>query len=583
MKLIDKINREIENNNIYYSFEYFPPKTKTGLQNLYFKLESMSKLEPLFIDITWGAGGSTSDLTMEMCKNTQNVFCLETQMHLTCTNINEIIIRDALNHAKDNNIRNILALRGDAPYGNAKWTATDKQFKHAIDLVKFIRKEHGEYFSICVAGYPEGHPDGDYETDLKFLKDKIDAGADFIITQLFYDVNVFIKFVKDCRKIGIQCPILPGILPIINYNNFKRMVGFCKVKVPEQILSDLEIIKNDDKAVSDYGIELAIKMCEQLINNGIRGLHIYTLNRIDSCQKILQKLNLLKNISSRRALPWKPRIGIEETVRPIFWNNTKKYYIDRTSDWDKFPNGRWGNKDDAQYGDLNDYHLFGVSLGTKKNKLKIWGNPQSVEDVTNIFVEFLNGKIKYIPWCDHLASESNDIHTELININKKGYMTINSQPKMNGIKSSDSAYGWGGNDGYLYQKAYVEFFCSKENLDKLLTNIKKQNDSSYPTELSYCAINNESHIITNCEQSTIAVTWGIFPNKQVVQPTIVDYDSFLIWKNDALKLWANEWATIYDNNSESYKLIKNIHDTYYLVYVVDNDYINGNIFDKLFA
>ena len=184
-----------------------------------------------------------------------------------------------------------------------------------------------------------------------------------------------------------------------------------------------------------------------------------------------------------------------------------------------------------------------------------------------------------MPWCDHLASESGDIHTELINMNTKGYMTINSQPKMNGIRSSDTAYGWGGKDGYLYQKAYLEFFCSKEKLDILLNRIKKNKIQ----ELSYCAINNESNIITNCQNTTNAVTWGIFPNKQVVQPTIVDYESFLIWKNDAFKLWTNEWANIYDIDSESYKLVKNIHDTYYLVYVVDNDYINGNIFEKLFG
>ena len=242
MKIIDKINNEIKKNNIFYSFEYFPPKTKTGLQNLYLKLEKMSNLEPLFIDITWGAGGSTADLTLDICKNTQNILCLETQMHLTCTNINEEIIKKTLDEAKKNNIKNILALRGDPPEGK-EWKANDEKFKYAIDLIKYIKKNYGDFFCICVAGYPEGHPDNNYEDDLKFLKQKVDAGADLVITQLFYNVDLFLKFVNDCHKIGIKCPILPGILPIINYNNFKRMIGFCKVDVPKNILNKLEQLK----------------------------------------------------------------------------------------------------------------------------------------------------------------------------------------------------------------------------------------------------------------------------------------------------------------------------------------------------
>ena len=571
MKIIDKINKEINNKNIHYSFEYFPPKTKTGLQNLYIKLDKMSCLEPLFIDITWGAGGSTSDLTLDICKNTQNVLCLETQMHLTCTNINEELVKNALEEAKNNNIRNILALRGDPPEGK-EWEASDENFKYAIDLVKYIRKEYGDYFGICVAGYPEGHPDGNYEDDLKYLKQKIDAGADFVITQLFYNVDLFLKFVDDCRNIGINCPILPGILPIINYNNFKRMVGFCKINVPQNILNDLELIKDNDEEVAKYGIDLATNMCKKIIDYGIYSLHFYTLNREDSCIKIMNKLNLLNTISERRDLPWKSRIDTNESTRPIFWANTKQYYIERTSDWKKFPNGRWGNNKDPQYGDIKDYHLFGISLGTNKKKKKIWGDElNSLDDIIKVFVNFLKGEIKYIPWCDYIANETEFINENLLNLNLNGYLSINSQPKINGIKSN-SENGWGGPGGFLYQKEYIEFFCSKENLDKLDLSNKNY---------SYCAINKNNDIFTNCKNSTNAVTWGVFPNKEIIQPTIVDYESFLIWKDDAFNLWLNEWAKIYDKDTESYKLLKNIHDTFYLVFIVDNDYINGNLLNYL--
>jgi len=544
------------------------------MQNLYFKLAKMSKLEPLFIDITWGAGGSTSDLTLEICSNTQNILSLESQMHLTCTNIKEEKLKETLEIAKENNIRNILALRGDPPLGDNHWEAADTNFKYAKDLVKYIRDNYGDYFGISVAGYPEGHPDGNYDLDLKYLKEKVDAGADFVITQLFYDVDLFLQFHKDCRSIGINCPILPGILPIVNYENFIKLTEFCKVKIPQYIIDDLEPIKNDDKKVSDYGIQLAIKMCQKLILHDIKYLHLYTLNREDNCVKIIEGLDLIKYLPGKREFPWKPRIDTKESVRPIFWNNAIEYYIQRTSDWNQFPNGRWGNIHESQYGEIQDYHLFSISLGSTENKTKMWGKLKDIEDVSDVFVQFLNSKIKYIPWCHNLANETSSINEKLIDINRSGYLTINSQPNINGM-SSNHPNGWGGSDGYLYQKAYLELFTSKDLLDKLLSAV----DNS---RFSYCAVNKEEDIITNCKDATIAVTWGVFPNSEIIQPTIVDYESFLIWKEDAFNLWLTEWGNIYNHDSNSHQLIQDIHDQFYLVFFVDHKYIDGDIFD-LFA
>ena len=571
MKIIDKINKELENGNVFYSFEYFPPKTKSGQSNLYLKLNKMSNLIPLFIDVTWGAGGSTSELTLDICKNTQNIFCLETQMHLTCTNINEEIIIKTLDSAKEHNIMNILALRGDPPSNTIEWKATDSKFQYSKDLIKYIKTNYGNYFGICVAGYPEGHPDNNYQDDLKYLKEKVDCGADFIITQLFYDVNTFLKFYKDCRNIGITCPILPGILPIVGYNNFKRMTSFCKITVPKYIEQELEKIKDDDSQVSEYGIKLAIEMCTKLINNGIKGIHFYTLNRENSIYCILQKLNLLHNIQIKKELPWKPRLNSDESVRPIFWANTLNYYSQRTSDWNKFPNGRWGNLNDAQYGEIQDYNLFGISLCSNILKKKYWGNVNTLEDIQNIFIKFIKDEIKIIPWCDQLANETVLIKENLIDINQKGYLTINSQPKFNGLPS-DHKFGWGGLNGYLYQKEYLEFFTSEEKILNLIKSI--ESNKNY----QYCAININNNIYTNCKDTTIALTWGIFSQKEIIQPTIVDYQSFLMWKNDAFKLWMSEWASIYEQNSSEYKFIKSIHDNYYLVYIVCDDYIDGNIF-----
>ena len=166
-------------------------------------------------------------------------------MHLTCTNISKESVTAALDTAKKNGIQNILCLRGDPPKGEEKWQATEGGFNNAVDLVKYIRSTYGNYFGISVAGYPEGHIDwfkdsaeiskDDYWKDMQYLKDKVDAGADCIITQLFYDVDIYLQWVKDCRTVGINVPIIPGIMPINTYGGFDRMIGFCKTKVPEAI------------------------------------------------------------------------------------------------------------------------------------------------------------------------------------------------------------------------------------------------------------------------------------------------------------------------------------------------------------
>ena len=572
MKIIDKINNQ---NDIYYSFEYYPPKTKLGQQNLYFKLEKMALYEPLFVDLTWGAGGSTSDLTLEMSINMQNKLCLETQMHLTCTNMNKEIVKNALEKAKKNNIQNILALRGDPSDLNYNMEESkNNDLNYASDLVKFIREEYGDYFGISVAGYPESHPEAmSYQQDLLYLKEKVVAGADYIVTQFFYDTNIFFKYVNDCRNIGITCPIIPGILPIFNYNNFKRMVGFCKVYVPTDILDKLEEIKNDDEEVANFGVELATKLCQKLIDGGVKGIHFYTLNRDDCTYKILDNLELLKNVSEKRKLPWRSRLNMNEEIRPIFWANATDNYLTRTSNWENFPNGRWGDNRYSDYGEIQDYHLFTVDLGTKKNKLKMWNQElYNIDDIQNVFVNFLEGKIKYLSWCDNMALETSSIKKELIQINKLGYLTINSQPSLNGLKS-ESLEGWGGKGGYLYQKSYLEFFCSSDNLEKLIAKIG--NSENY----NYCAINNSNNILTNCKDSVIALTWGVFPGKEIIQPTIADTESFKIWKKEAFNLWLSEWGSIYDKDSNSYQLLKEINDNYYLVYLIDNNYIDGNIFE----
>lgn len=582
MKIIDKINAAKKEQRLFFSFEYFPPKTPSGVRNLYARLDTMANLGPIWIDVTWGAGGSTADKTLEICLAAQNFTGLDTMMHLTCTNVNREKIETTLEEAKKGGIRNILALRGDPPRGEQiNYELTE--FKHAIDLVKFIKEKYGDYFGICVAGYPEGHPDGEsYEKDLQYLKAKVEAGADFIITQLFYDVDLFIKFVKDCRAIGIDCPIIPGMMPIQTYAGFKRMTTLCKTFVPEEINKALEPLKNDDAAVKEYGVTLCVEMCQKLLACGqVPGLHFYTLNLEKSVSKILCQLKLSND---SRKFPWRVSAKSDrmrkEDVRPIFWSNRPSSYMSRTYAWDEFPNGRWGDSRSPAFGEPRDYHLTSSHGLKRSERMEMWGKKlESEQDVFNVFAKYCSGQITHLPWNDvPLSPETEELSSILVNMNSNGFLTINSQPRVNAADSSHLKYGWGGKGGYVYQKAYVEFFTSPENYQLLIEEIKKSSN------ISFVAANFKADKIETNLEGPCAVTWGVFPGKEILQPTVVDPESFMVWKKEAFALWETQWKAIYDKSNsndigQSVKVLEKIQNSYYLVSVVDNDFVNGNIWE----
>jgi len=299
----------------WFSFEYFPPKSEEGVKNLRKRIAKMAKLGPLFTDFTWGAGGSTSDLTLTLTSAAKNEYGTVANMHLTCTNQTEEVTEGALKACKAAGVRNIVALRGDAPRGQDKWVATEGGFSSALDLVKFMRKNHGDYFSISVACYPEGHPDNiefiegglaalteaekrrarvvkgadgkevvsvcrdeKFAVEMKYLKEKVDAGAEFCITQMFLDPQVHLDFVKTCKDWGINVPIVPGIMCLNTLGGLKRMTELCKTRVPEGLLERAETANTSDDAFKAFGIQEGIAMCKALLAGGAPGLHFYTLN-----------------------------------------------------------------------------------------------------------------------------------------------------------------------------------------------------------------------------------------------------------------------------------------------------------------
>jgi len=325
-RIIDLIQKKEAGSKPFVSIEFFPPRTDAGVKNLYARMGRMKEsINPLFSDVTWGAGGSTADLTLEIAQQLRETGHVA-NMHMTCTNMEKdgdpkAAVRSALETAKQNGILNIVALRGDPAAGQEEWKAADGGFTCALDLVEYIRENFGSDFGISVAGYPEGHPnaislvedpstmtesekarssteggkvftclDDDYKKEMEYLKKKIDAGADFIITQMFFDTKVFGTFVNDCRKYGITCPIVPGLMCINAYAGFCKMTKFCKTRVPTDLRTKMDSLKDDPDAVKAFGIEFGVQMCQDLIEIGVDVLHFYTLNLEKTTYGILSGL-----------------------------------------------------------------------------------------------------------------------------------------------------------------------------------------------------------------------------------------------------------------------------------------------------
>ncbi|QIX00671.1 hypothetical protein AMS68_006188 [Peltaster fructicola] len=562
-----------------YSFEYFPPKTAQGVQNLYDRIDRMHGLGPAFIDITWGAGGRLSQLTCEMVKVAQSAYGLETCMHLTCTDMEKSKIDDALADAFNAGCSNILALRGDPPREKEKWEAVEGGFRYAEDLIKYIKSKYNDHFDIGVAGYPEGCDDGTTAEDhIPHLKAKVDAGGTFIVTQMCYDADIFIDWVKKVRAAGVpeDVLIIPGIMPIHTHASFLRRANWTKCNVPQSWHDRLEPVKNDDEAVREVGKDLVAEFCRRLLDIGIMHLHFYTMNLATASRMVLEELNLTPATDAHnpdlKPLPWRQSLGRnrrEENVRPIFWRNRNRSYVARTQDWDEFPNGRWGDSRSPAFGELDAY---GIGLkGTNEANRKIWGEPKTIKELSELFKGYMSGKVESLPWSENpINTEASVLVQDLIDLNGRGLLTINSQPPVDGAKSTHPDYGWGPRNGYVYQKAYLEVLVHPALIDQLVARLEKDADATY------YAVNKSGELRTNAPEdgSPNAVTWGVFPGKEIVQPTIVEMVSFLAWRDEFYYL-GSQWAKCYEENSESKRLIQGVMDGWYLVNIVHNDFRNN--------
>ncbi|RAK80390.1 methylenetetrahydrofolate reductase (NAD(P)H) MET12 [Aspergillus fijiensis CBS 313.89] len=475
-KITDKIAALPPDAN-YFSLEFFPPKTKMGFANLQARLERMAQaLRPLFVTVTWGAGGSTAQRSLELAEICQRQLQLTTCLHLTCTNMSRALVDQALEEAKVLGIRNILALRGDPPrseeYNMHGEDDSNKDFTFAVDLVRYIRKHHGDYFCVGVAAYPEGHPADNFQDsqdparDVPYLVEKTQAGADFIMTQLTYDIDAYTKFENMLRNHESGAfktiPIIPGLMPLHSYKILTRVTKLSHVKIPPHILSKLEEIKHDDDAVKRAGVDIVCDLVDgirSIPTPGLRGFHFYTLNLEKTVSFLLERCDLIgpyteydepieDSAAYSAARLEKPALALASRRSSVSSMPHNRVIVDklqpsdvssresvsheatalsaglpamppdrsttlqiseglgalgREATWDDFPNGRWGDARSPAFGEIDGY---GPSLHIPPAVAhKVWGYPVTRDDISALFRRHVSGELYIVPWSEGGAEE----------------------------------------------------------------------------------------------------------------------------------------------------------------------------------
>jgi methylenetetrahydrofolate reductase (NADPH) len=287
-----------------FSFEFFPPKTDEGERNLGRALAELSRLSPTFVSVTYGAAGSTTEKrkTIDIVKHLKRDYGMEAMAHFTCVAATTDELREMLDTMRDAGLENVLALRGDPPQGQTEWTATEGGLRYSRELIELIRDEYPE-FAIGAACFPEVHIHAESpDADLRYLKEKVDAGARFLITQLFFDNGFFYDFVARAREIGVDVPIVPGIMPITNYGQIRRITEMCGSVIPAHLVAELDVRADDPRAVTDFGVAYATLQCADLLAKGAPGIHFYTLNRSPATRAILSAL--------RAMAPWRGAVPV---------------------------------------------------------------------------------------------------------------------------------------------------------------------------------------------------------------------------------------------------------------------------------
>jgi len=292
-----KISEYYKKQKYTISFEFFPPKTSEGETKLFQTVMDLKKLAPSFVSVTYGAMGNTQASTLRIVEEIKHKIGLEVAAHLTCVAHSRGEIERILTTLHAKGIENIVALRGDPLQGETQFKAPPDGFRYAAELVRFIRQhpQLGKAFDLGVAGYPEGHPEcKDKQKDLEYLKQKVDEGANAVVTQLFFDNRYYFDFVKRARKIGIKVPIVPGIMPVTHGPQIEKFSRMCGAEIPGEIHDAIARFGEDQTSIIKFGIEYATRQCEELLRSGAPGLHFYTLNQSLATRQIFTNLHLAR-------------------------------------------------------------------------------------------------------------------------------------------------------------------------------------------------------------------------------------------------------------------------------------------------
>jgi methylenetetrahydrofolate reductase (NADPH) len=291
--MIKKITDILESKEKTFSLEYFPPKTPQGVTKLLKTVEELRGLGPDFVSVTYGAGGSTKGATMDICIEVQMRSTLPVMHHLTCVGHSRSELKTILDQMESNNIKNILALRGDPPLGNDQWQPAPDGIEYCYQLIDLIRDSYGDFFSVGVAGFPEGHIHcPDKETDSRYLKIKINHGGEFVITQLFFDNAIYSEYVERLNREGVHVRVIPGILPVTSYEGLLKFCDMCGATVTPEIHEIFKPLSGNEEATRKAGIDFAVRQCQDLLDRGAPGLHFFTLNKTEPTREIWKRLGL---------------------------------------------------------------------------------------------------------------------------------------------------------------------------------------------------------------------------------------------------------------------------------------------------
>jgi methylenetetrahydrofolate reductase (NADPH) len=288
-----RIDKLISNKRPCFSFEFFPPRTEQGLETLYATVRTLRRLQPDYVSVTYGAGGATRDGTVEVSRTIKHDYGLETMAHLSCVGETQEGLREILGRLADAGIENVLALRGDPPRGEEEFRRPEDGLSSAAELAGFI--SNGFDFAIGGACFPEVHPEAtSLDADIAYLKTKVDNGASFLITQLFFDNRAYFDFVPAARRAGIDVPILAGVMPITSYAQIRRFCQICEATIPEPLADVMEALGGDEQAEFELGVAYAARQCEELLAGGAPGIHFYTLNKAPAARAILSALQIAR-------------------------------------------------------------------------------------------------------------------------------------------------------------------------------------------------------------------------------------------------------------------------------------------------